>query len=137
MFSDVNLESIGNFTYEIPFVVETIDTGEFHNDTFPTRMTVNAGYTGYYSIQVVVRIKNMITTDFVTVSLVKNNSTVLTYGSSAMIDNGSGDQAIPNVDLFYIDTASAGDYYTVTAETLTNDNLFGIFYFMAIYQGQP
>lgn len=129
--------TVGNTTQTISFANETLDTGSFHNDTYPTRFTVSVGNAGIYSIQVVLIFTSVIPSDRVLCRLVKNNSTVLTYGATKFIDNQAGATVIPNVNLFYLDDAVVGDYYTVTTSTVSSLNTIASVNLIAIYQGQP
>lgn len=133
-----------NFVYDagfnvVSFVTETIDTDGFHNSSFPTRMTVKEDTVGYYLIQVTVVFQEITSSDENTliIKLMKNNATELTYSDSTYIGPNIETLTL-NLNLVYLDYASAGDYYTVSLIIpVVIDATPAYIFFTATYQGAP
>jgi hypothetical protein len=116
---------------EVNFTTEIVDTGSFHNSSYPTRMTISEDTVGYYLFQAVLVPSAGGTTDAISCALVKNNATTLTTGISAL----TGGLGYPNIELIYLDSASIGDYYTVSVYS-GNSTTISFSNFMATFQGK-
>lgn len=109
-----NVSSGAGINYFVPFTHETIDTGEFHNDTFNSqRMSITEITTGYYLIQANFQFEKVTDEDGGDFQIVKNAGTVVASEEININFYSPPNSIFFNIDLSIIDKPVPGDYYRI------------------------